>query len=134
MENKSNISITIAKIVVLLLCAVNVVCSVISFVQNQRINVLCGVIVNCLAVYYMFSAYKKPHGNLLRYLFILVALETTYSYWYSFTLISRSMDIYDLLLMLEIVIVAYLSGRLNKYKENIVLFVIAFSILFGSIV
>lgn len=129
MEKKSNTSITVAKIVVLLLCAVNVISSVVKFVDSNNPSTLFGVVLNCLTVYYMFVAYKNPHGNLLRYLLILATLESVFTFWYTFTIINRPLDAYDLCPLLEIAVVAYLSGRLNKYKEDIILFIIALILL-----
>ena len=120
---KKNTSILVAKIVVLLLSVLYAISAVMG---NLGIRSITGIIISCLTVYYMFIGYKKPHGNLLRYLFIIVDLTALFYFWYTFTKLEKAFDIYELLTILEIVIIAYVSGRLNKFKENIVLLSIVF--------
>ena len=123
---KKNAPIIIAKIVVLLLCVLYVISAVGRILDTQSVKLIIAIIVTCLTVYYMFVGYKTPHGNLLRYLFIIVALEALFVFWHTFTRLEKPFEVYELFLLLEIAIVFYVAGRLNKYKENIVLLSIAF--------
>ena len=132
MEKKNNTSVTIAKIVVLLLNVLYVISAVTIFINKHSVLAIIGIIVTCLTVYYMFVGYKKPHGNLLRYLLIIVTLDALFVFWYAFSKIEKTFDVYELFLLLEIVIVAYVAGRLNKYKENIALLSVAFVMAFVS--
>ena len=123
---KKNTPIIIAKIVVLLLCILYVISAVASFINTQSVISIIGIIVTCLTVYYMFVGYKIPHGNLLKYLFIIVDLTSLFYFWQPFTQMEKAFDVYELLLLLEIAIIAYVAGRLNKFKENVVLLCVAF--------
>ena len=125
---KKNTPILIAKIVVLLLCVLYVICAVWTMTTKPNIKPIIGIIVTCLTVYYMFVGYKIPHANLLRYLFIIVDLASLFYFWHTFAHLEKLLDVYELLLLLEIAIVAYVAGRLNKFKENIVLLSVTFII------
>ena len=123
---KKNTSILIAKIVVLLLCILYVISAVWKFINAQDVRPILGIIVTVLNVYYMFVGYKKPHGNLLRYVFIIATLEAILIFWITFTKLQKLFGIYELFLLLEIAIISYVAGRLNKFKQNIVLLSVAF--------
>ena len=123
---KKNTSILIAKIVVLLLCILYVISAVGVIINKPNLKSIIGIVVICLTVYYMFVGYKIPHGNLLKYLFIIVDLTALFYFWDSFTQMEKAFDVYELLLLLQIAIIAYVAGRLNKFKENIALLSIVF--------
>ena len=123
---KKNTSILIAKIVALLLCILYVISSIWMVINTLDIRGILGIIVTILNVYYMFVGYKKPHGNLLRYVFIIAALEALLIFWITFTKLQKPFEIYELFLLLEIAIISYVAGRLNKFKENVLLLCVAF--------
>ena len=125
MKSKKNIPILIAKVLVLLLCVLYLVSATVVIITTQSIRSNMGIIVIGLTLFYMFAGYKLPHGNLLRYLFIIVALEALFSFWNKFSLAEKIFETDELLMLLEMVIVAYVAGRLNKFKKNILLLCIA---------
>ena len=128
MENKNRNLIKFAKIIVLLLCVLSAISCIITFPRVKSISKIIDFVVTCLTVYYMFVGYKKPHGDLLRYLFIIFTLEYMFDLWYNATIHSITLSIYELLCMTAFAITAYVSGRLNKFKENIVLLSIALAL------
>ena len=125
MKNKNNNLVGYAKIIVLLLCVLSAVSCIITFPSFKSISKLIDFVVACLTIYYVFAGYKKPHGDLLRYLFIVFTLEYMFDFWYHLESHPTTLDISKLLCMISFVITAYVSGRLNKFKENIVLLCIA---------
>jgi len=74
------------------------------------------IVMYLLICFYAFVGYKKPHGNLLRYLMFAFGLM----------LISRiyvcSFFLHELTCLIfygvSIALIAYISGRLNKIEKN----------------
>ena len=103
-----------------------------------------------LALYYAFWGYKTPHGNLLRYLIIsyafLLALGSE-SRLFASARRERPVDVTNaegqlrrgargltaykgLLTSVGLILMSYIAGRLNKYKQNKILIPIVLVILF----
>lgn len=76
-----------------------------------------------LVFYYVVAGYKKPHGNLFRYLmwgfvlFMLFELNAS---------IEQSAQVPVILCVFSIIFTSYLSGRLNKFKQNQVICALVF--------
>lgn len=85
------------------------------------IKILCYLFV----IYYLFIGYKKPHGNLLRIIFMLFA----------FTVLIQAIatanvsDNAAYLVGTASIFIAYISGKLHKYKNNQVIATVALSLL-----
>ena len=103
-----------------------------------------------LALYYAFWGYKTPHGNLLRYLIIsyafLLAIGSE-SRLFASARRERPVDVTNaegqlrrgargltaykgLLTSVALILMSYIAGRLNKYKQNKILIPIVLVILF----
>ena len=103
-----------------------------------------------LALYYAFWGYKTPHGNLLRYLIIsyafLLAIGSE-SRLFANARRERPVDVTNaegqlrrgvrgltaykgLLTSVALILMSYIAGRLNKYKQNKILIPIVLVILF----
>ena len=103
-----------------------------------------------LALYYAFWGYKTPHGNLLRYLIIsyafLLAIGSE-SRLFASARRERPVDVNNaegqlgrgargltaykgLLTSVALILMSYIAGRLNKYKQNKILIPIVLVILF----
>ena len=103
-----------------------------------------------LALYYAFWGYKTPHGNLLRYLIIsyafLLAIGSE-SRLFAGARRERPVDVTNaegqlgrgargltayksLLTSVALILMSYIAGRLNKYKQNKILIPIVLVILF----
>ena len=103
-----------------------------------------------LVLYYAFWGYKTPHGNLLRYLIIsyafLLALGSE-SRLFAGARSERPVDVTNaegqlrrgargltaykgLLTSVALILMSYIAGRLNKYKQNKILIPIVLVILF----
>lgn len=84
------------------------------------------VLETLLAFYYVVAGYKKPHGNLLRYIIWGYVVFTVFQL--NGVIILKQQD----LAILEIVIIAmsaYFSGRLNKFRQNQILGLILFIVV-----
>ena len=91
-----------------------------------------------LIIYYVFNAYKKPHGDLLRYLFVLISFncltiildEIESMYHYNLSL--NYMRWFVGLIGIAAILSAYISGRLDKINRNVLPIVIITLALFAK--
>ena len=94
----------------------------------QAISELLFVFVLCaLTIYYAISNFKVPHGNLLKYLFLVFSLmclvgflcdDAAESTFKTYTFINQ------ILRGVVVIFSAYIAGRLDRIKENTVLLVV----------
>lgn len=79
-----------------------------------------SLVLYLLTAFYAFIGHKKPHGNLLKYLFIAFSVSL---------ILNVCTDIPDLIVMpcvcFAALIIAYVAGRLHKIEQNRILLVIA---------
>jgi len=66
-----------------------------------------------LILYYNFFGYKKPHGNLLKYIFLIFGFALIIS-----TFFNGGVELSGLIYTMIGTIVVYMSGRLNKIEKN----------------
>ena len=88
----------------------------------------------CILIY-GFVGYKKPHGNLLRYLMMLCALNIACEAIYR---IERYGKTYAYALVTAALVIIFISGRLDKIKKNawltvLALVIIALGLIVGTI-
>ena len=91
-------------------------------------------------LYYAFSGYKKPHGNLLRYLMLaygaILAIGSAAAFLFGVATMgdpaagtmpmldgaenhmSNMAPLQAFLLCLSILLIGYISGRLHKFEQN----------------
>lgn len=86
-----------------------------------------------LIMFYAFLGYKKPHGNMLRFTFFAFSV-----YLLAFAMIDamtmRGSTIENGLTAFSALLIAYISGRLNKLEKNRVLLVITGAALAVNVV
>ncbi|MBQ7687584.1 MAG: hypothetical protein IJT27_00055 [Clostridia bacterium] len=73
----------------------------------------------CLVFFYGIYGYRIPHGNLIRYLMLILAAYNVFNVTVS---IYRWYKLPWIVLVtgnLAAVLIAYMAGRLNKFKKNI---------------
>ena len=134
MENKKKLGTgaIIGIIVLALLSIVALVCSILGSIQHFGYfvispDLIAKVIMLIAIIYYALAGYKRPHGNLLRAIFILMSLTCLNG------VIDTAQDMTsfegnDLNLLLWnigldgfcVLLVAYIGGRLDKIKKNII--------------
>jgi len=88
-----------------------------------------GILMAVLILYYNFLGYKKPHGNMLRYGFLLFG---------SFLIIRIAADntfsVGTLIITVAGIMSVYMSGRLNKIEKNKYLVVVVLILLVVHII
>ncbi len=106
----------IALIVIAVLNVLWLTCVVIK--GNMTFTTFVAFIEFAVAAFYAIYGYKKPHGNHMRYLLL------------SYAVIAAVMQLLnadwqptyiDALYLVNIILVVYMAGRLNKYKQNLVI-------------
>jgi len=112
MEKKYNVAIYLNAVLVCLA----LVCSIIKLTNDcYFLVVIIEVGFNLLICFYAFVGYKKPHGNLLRYLmFIFGLMLMSRLHVCSIYKDTKSM----ILFTVSIALISYMSGRLNKIEKN----------------
>ncbi|MBQ9228709.1 MAG: hypothetical protein IJ168_07760 [Eubacterium sp.] len=128
-NNKHSLQRLVITVVALIGAAVSIVCFI------WRLNSLVSIrSFSLIAVYYGFVfyygifGYRKPHGNMVRYLLLILAVYIAYS----ITVMVERWDISWIIFTasnLAAVFIAYIAGRLNKYKKNAVWAVIITALL-----
>ena len=127
MEKKSN-GKTISLIILGLLTAFGMFVEIISEIKYSAyyssgayFNLVTYCATSLLLMYYAVAGYKKPHGNLLKYLFLLFTLCCLGGIL-SIDVEQSMYDIaYNYIRGIVVVITAYVSGRLDRYKQNVIL-------------
>ena len=115
---------TIYRLVIAVIALVGLAVSIASFIWrlNNALPIRSFVLA---AVYYGFVfyygiyGYQKPHGNMIRYLLLILAVYVAYS----ITIMVERWDISGIIFTasnLAAVFIAYIAGRLNKVSKNIV--------------
>lgn len=126
MQDKKN---TLYRLLISAVALIGLAVSVVSFIWrlNNHISIRSFILV---AVYYGFvfyygiAGYKKPHGNMVRYLLLILALYIAASI---IIMVSRFEDVSLIIFAssnFAAVLIGYMAGRLSKVKKNIVVAII----------
>ena len=111
----------IALIVIFLLNVLWFVCNLLTFSGDISIQFLISTFMFADAAFYTYYGYKKPHGNNMRYLLLLQAISIAVLVVVNGTTQPAFLTVNYLT---SIILVAYMAGRLEHYKQNIVISVI----------
>ena len=111
----------VALLIILILNVLWIICSTWTRVKmfgslpfNQIVNIVMFVV----TVYYVCHSYKKPHGNLMRYLILCcAALEALQYINAGFTYPTYIVYVFYAITILK----AYMAGRLDHYKQNVII-------------
>jgi len=92
---------------------------------------ICKMLVYLAIIYYALFAYKKPHGNHLRYIILVCAFLTLLE-----TLVPSSSDKPNAIFVVNYVInflvailVSFVSGRLDRNKENKTILIVVLGLI-----
>ena len=86
----------------------------------------------CLVFYYGINGYKIPHGNLVRYLMLILAAYNIFNVtvsiyrWYKLPWVVLAAG------NLAAMFIAYMAGRLNKFKKNLIVAIIVTVLLLAE--
>ncbi len=124
MENKKKLS-TGALVALIVIAALNILW-LISFIVYLQDNggigasqIVCILNIIAAALYVIFD-YKRPHGNLMRYLLLFYACAVAVMH----VLNKEQGDFYSLTYLAITILSTYMAGRLDRYKQNFVISVV----------
>jgi len=80
------------------------------------IALLISIIAEGFALFYILWGYRKPHGDLLRYAMLIYAVSGI-----PFITNTNLSDFEKIVWVCIIFLVGYVSGRLHKFRQNVVL-------------
>ena len=89
-------------------------------VRDNKLPFLLSSINGIIILYYALFAYKKPHGNLLKYVMGIFAINVA-----CFALTSYADNFYiSYCYVLAALLITYICGRLDREEQNLYLFII----------
>ena len=141
METKKSRKL-IALILLGLLTAFGLAIEIIAFIRYRStyssgsyLSLVVYALASLLLLYYAAVGYRKPHGNLMKYLFLMFAL-CCLGGLLCMTAEQTVIDaIYNYIRGIVVLLVAFVAGRLNRFKQNVWLMsVIGVLMLISSVV
>ena len=90
------------------------------------------LVLYAMTAFYALFGYKKPHGNMLKYLYIAFAVGLTLSVCLGNVPENAIVMIVSVCSCLAALILVYVSGRFHKIEKNRVLLVVAGLLLFAA--
>ena len=124
-NNKKKSSLSAGHIVVLIVIAVlNIlwlICRIIRFSGTITLQTGLPILVFLLTAVYVLFAYKKPHGNLLRYLLLVHVVSEGILLIANQSLQPIYLNVVNLAV---IILTTYMAGRLSKYRQNVVISIV----------
>lgn len=122
MENKKKLGTgaIVALTIILLLNLLWIISMVIVMAKTGFVSAwnIASIVIWAAAVFYVLFEYKKPHGNLFRYIMLAYACVVAVMLLLNF----NNQQMYVNVVYLAIIILSvYMAGRLNKYKQNIII-------------
>ena len=132
MENKKKLGTgaVVGIVILAVLSVAALVCSIIGSIQyfgyfDVTPGFVAWVIMFAAIIYYAFAGYKRPHGNLLRAIYILMSLTCLNgvidSAKYMNLFEGNELNMQLLIVGLDgicVLLIAYMSGRLDKIRKN----------------
>lgn len=114
----------------LVILALNItwlICAFVFFAGNMTsYHILLPLFMLVVAMFYACHGYKKAHGNQMKYLFL------TYAVFIAITVVldgPRQTTLINSAYLAVIILIAYMSGRLGHYKQNVIISAIVFAII-----
>ena len=125
MKNLSKIN-KLGLIASTVLSVIVLVCSVQGIIESIQLGkiippVVINLIIIVLTLYYVFFGYKKPHGDLLRFIYFCFAAYLAIHAYLDNSIVGpvyKYKEIVFYCVTFAALIIAYVSGRLNKIEKN----------------
>lgn len=129
-KKKLSTGALVALIVIAALNVLWIVCNLVLYSANILFQVWAPIVMFAIAAIYTVYGYKKPHGNHIRYLLLLNAVDLgalliANRSWQPAYLIAVSIA--------NIILVSYMAGRLDRYKQNLIISIVILALKIVSI-
>lgn len=122
-----------------LLSVAGIYSEIVMCVQKNIFSFTVEAIITCamfvLIAYYAVSNYKAPHGNLLKYLFLVFAVMCftgLLSFSPNSPISGSKRYVYQIARGAVVILSTYIAGRLDRIKQNTVLMVISAILLLAT--
>jgi len=119
----------VGSILVAILSILGFIVCIVRFTKGPIISMITYIVMYIFIFIYAFWGYKKPHGNMLRNLFFVYAVSIAIGL---ISTVQYGVALYGVLDGICIALIAYVSGRLHKIKENRIIMICVFIILCGG--
>lgn len=130
LEKRNAIALFVIFVLVIVATIHDIVTIIAPHTANGLVSAIFSLIITIFVIYYGAYGYKAPYGNIMRYLYL------TYAFANAFILAFVENDSKASIIcnLIAIIAAAYMSGRLNKYRENTYIILVGFVALFIRVV
>ena len=108
-----------------LLSLAGIYAEIVMCIQRKTFSFTVEAIITCamfvLIVFYAVSNFKVPHGNLLKYLFLVFAACSLCGVLSVVTERTSADTVYNALRGVVVLLTAFVAGRLDRFKQNVIL-------------
>ena len=118
----------IALLVILLLNITWIICAFNFYKGHVTFDVYAVIVLFAAVIFYALCEYKKPHGNLMRYLLLCHTLIIAVSFAYGVPSNTYVVSVF----LATIILSTYMAGRLERYKQNIIISVLVLLCIIAS--
>ena len=105
-------------IIVLFVLALNVLWIVCNAIRHEGNILSIRTFMFIVSTFYVCYGYKKPHGNLMRYLLLLYAASVA---WYLVKDGGNQPMYLSINYAAIVMLTTYMAGRLERYKQNVII-------------
>lgn len=126
MSNKQKTGIAL----IFLLTVIGFICCFFNFgISEVKVVSICTMAIYALDIFYVAVEYKRPHGNLLKYLMLVFAVSLIPA-----VVLQIKMGTIPnvVILIISIVMISFMSGRLDRINENKYFCAIVFLLLLAT--
>ena len=119
LTKKTKVGIIISIVLSVLLLITSVISTIRSFSAGRMsagIHACLGILIELIIIWYVLTKYKQPHGNSLRFAYFAFALDI--GLIGIIDMGGSELYVTKIILFIAALIIAYISGRLNKIEKN----------------
>ena len=124
----------IGSAVCVLLTVLGLIGSVYGLINGGILTSAIHIVMLLAVLYYAVSGYRRPHGNLLRYVTVLYAFSLLFSINQTAMKSAGHAQTGIVLYILAIMGIMFVAGRLNKIKQNAFLMPAIFALLAAAVI
>ena len=134
----TKVGLVISLFLVLLGIAYSIYTLVVGF-GSRPVGIQCHIgvvaIEYVLIAVYALHGYRKPHGNMLKYTMLAFTVLSVYKFFVPGKPVTENVEyIANACIVLAAIMIAYISGRLNKINKNKILMIVVEVLFIVSIV
>ena len=102
------------------------------FLSGASFDLIAYIAMSMCLIYYVFYNYKKPHGNLLKYLYLIFAVVILAGVVSIKSERNMLDNIFNYVRGVVALLTAYISGRLDRFEDNSAIMIIILLLMLGT--